>query len=46
MITSHTRTFCLISENESEYQQWSDILAPHCWAEGEFGMIVTEAAFQ
>ncbi|MBN1515072.1 hypothetical protein JXA32_00730 [Candidatus Sumerlaeota bacterium] len=46
MKTDQTHTFCLIPESYSEYQQWKTLLALSCWAEGEFGIILTESAFR
>ncbi len=46
MKTGQTRTFCLLPESSTEYQQWESLLEPYCWAQGEFGMILTEAAFR
>lgn len=46
MKTDQTRTFCLLPESIEEYQQWESLLEPYCWAQGEFGMVLTEAAFR
>jgi hypothetical protein len=46
MKSDETRTFCLVPESHAEYEQWKALLAPCCWAEGEFGMVLTEAAFR
>jgi len=46
MKTAGTRTLCLIPESESEHEHWETVLGPYCWADGEFGMLLTEAAFR
>lgn len=46
MRTNHIHTFCLVPENDREYQQWEALLTPCCWAQGEFGAILTESAFR
>lgn len=46
MRTEQTRTLCLLPESNAEYKQWESLLEPYCWAQGEFGMILTEAAFR
>ncbi|MDD4017739.1 MAG: hypothetical protein PHV28_07310 [Kiritimatiellae bacterium] len=46
MRTAENNTFCLIPESDSEHKQWEAVLAPYCWADGEFGMFLTEAAFR
>jgi uncharacterized membrane protein len=46
MKSNETSTFCLVPESHAEYEQWKALLAPYCWAEGEFGMLLTEAAFR
>ena len=32
--------------NESERETLHDLLAPYCWAAGEFGLMLTDAAFE
>jgi hypothetical protein len=46
MKSDETRTFCLVPQSHAEYEQWKALLAPCCWADGEFGMLLTEAAFR
>lgn len=33
-------------KNEAEREALHDILAPHSWAVGEFGLMLTDAAFR
>ena len=44
MKTDQIRTLCLIPESNAEYKHWESLLEPYCWAQGEFGIILTEAA--
>ena len=36
----------LTPSNETERELLHDILAPHSWAAGEFGLMLTDAAFK
>jgi hypothetical protein len=45
MKTEMRQTLSLFPENHAESKQWITLLAPYSWAEGEFGMLLTEAAF-
>ena len=45
----HTKTAHVVYLNPStkiERELFHDLLAPHSWAAGEFGMMLTEAAFE
>lgn len=45
MKTRKLLTLSLVPESFTEVMQWASLLAPYCWADGEFGMVLTEAAF-
>lgn len=36
----------LTPSTEAEREALHEILAPHCWAAGEFGLMLTDAAFK
>ena len=39
-------TFSLVPESEAELDMWRVALTPYSWAEGEFALLITEAAFR
>lgn len=39
-------TFSLLPENEAEFTMWQTALTPYSWADGEFALLLTEAAFR
>lgn len=46
MNTEIRRTLSLLPTDASERDLWREVLGPYAWADGEFGMICTEAAFR
>lgn len=46
-MTTQTSTIVYLNaKNEAERETLHDILAPHSWAAGEFGLMLTDAAFK
>ena len=45
MATQTSTIVYLNPKNEAEREALHDILAPHSWATGEFGLMLTDAAF-
>lgn len=46
MTTKTSTIVYLCAKNEAERETLHDILAPHSWAAGEFGLMLTNAAFK
>lgn len=40
------KTLSLVASSTWERDSWVDLLTPYSWAEGEFGVLCTEAAFR
>ncbi|MDQ6630734.1 MAG: hypothetical protein M3Y82_03130 [Verrucomicrobiota bacterium] len=46
-MTTQTSTIVYLNpKTEAEREALHDILAPHSWAAGEFGLLLTDAAFK
>ena len=46
-MTTQTSTIVYLNaKNEAERETLHEILAPHSWAAGEFGLMLTDAAFK
>jgi len=46
MIAKTSNVVYLTPSNEAEREALFEILAPHSWADGEFGLVLTDVAFK
>jgi hypothetical protein len=46
MKISERKTLAVTCSSDQELEELSQLMAPHSWASGEFGILLTDAAFQ